>query len=510
MTSAESEAGRAALVSPGAALAPLDTEARCDYQQERIGLLAGLFAVLGLFFLIAGCLHQLAFFAAVPGARISVEPSLVTHVVLMLFQGGVWLYAQRRAFGQRVLPWLDAGLVLGTLSGRAYQVMEFPMGQEHQRHLLMILTTLGALLCRAVIVPSKPRTTLVLGCLGVIPALLVAVLDGAARGSAGEVLSFSAIWCASSVALSTFTSKVIYGLRETVSLAQQLGQYVIERKLGAGGMGEVYLARHSLLRRHTAVKLLPPERAGLKTVERFEREVRATSRLSHPNTVAIYDYGRTRDGIFYYAMEYLEGMDLQRLVQEQGPVPAPRAVHILAQVAGALGEAHATGLIHRDLKPANVFLCERGGLGDTVKVLDFGLVKDTGADRPATGQTDVNALIGTPGYLAPESIHSPTEVDARSDIYALGALGYFLLTGREVFEGSTVVALCVAHLHQIPEPPSARLKRALPADLEQLILSCLEKDPAHRPQSAAALRSALLACAVPPWHPEPLAPEVAA
>jgi serine/threonine-protein kinase len=289
-------------------------------------------------------------------------------------------------------------------------------------------------------------------------------------------------------------------------MAQQLGQYVIERKLGQGGMGEVYLARHTLLRRHTALKLLPPERAGSTTVARFEREVRATSRLSHPNTVSIYDYGRTREGIFYYAMEYLEGTDLQRLVREHGALEPARVIHILAQIAGALSEAHQAGLVHRDLKPANVFLCERGGLHDTVKVLDFGLVKETraagGLGGPVIGQTDVNALIGTPAYLAPESIHSPAAVDARSDLYAVGAIGYFLLTGSEVFDGSSVVALCIAHLHEKPQSPSERAGRALPADLERLLLSCLEKDPAQRPASAAELRQALLACDVPAHAPE--------
>lgn len=294
---------------------------------------------------------------------------------------------------------------------------------------------------------------------------------------------------------------MIYGLRESVSQAQQLGQYVIERKLGEGGMGEVYLARHTLLRRLTAVKLLPPERAGEKTVARFEREVRATSRLTHPNTVGIFDDGRTRDGVFYYAMEYLHGLDLQRLVQQQGPLAPARVVHIVAQIAGALHEAHAAGLVHRDLKPANVPLCDRGGQRDTVKVLDFGLVKDNSLEGSGPLQTEVNALIGTPTYLAPESIHSPAEVDARADLYALGAIAYCLLTGREVFEGKTVVALCIAHLHETPVAPSKRLGRELPPRLEALV-RCLNKSPEAPPQSAAALRKKLLACGIDTWRDE--------
>lgn len=439
-----SSPARAALVSPGAALVPLDSEARADYLQERIGLLAQLFCVLGTFLLIAGITHRHVFVEPLALSQLVTEPALLTHLGLLLFQGLIWTTTRRQLWSERMLPLLDAGLVLCTLAARAYQSLHVSLGVAHHAHLVMVLTTFVVLMCRAVTVPSKPTTTLVVSALGVTPALLVAVYDGAARGVLAELTSMTSIWCVAAIALPTFASKVIYGLRESVAMAQQLGQYVIERKLGEGGMGEVYLARHTLLRRHTALKLLPPERAGAKTVARFEREVRATSRLSHPNTVAIYDYGRTREGIFYYAMEYLDGVDLQRLVQEQGPLEPSRVVHILAQIASALGEAHDGGLIHRDLKPANVFLCERGGLPDTVKVLDFGLVKETGGQSslsgPVIAQTDVNALVGTPAYLPPESIHSPASVDGRSDLYAVGAIGYFLLTGTEVFQGSSLVS----------------------------------------------------------------------
>lgn len=506
---------RAALVSPGAALVPLDSEARADYLQERIGLLAQLFCALGTFFLIAGLMHRSIFVERVPASQLVTEPALLLHVGLLGLQALIWVTCRRRYWSESSLPALDAGLVLATLGSRAYQATHLNLGVAHHAHLVMILTTFTVLLCRAVTVPSKPATTLAVSVLGAIPALGIAIYDGARRDLVGELTSLTGIWCVAAVALPTFASKVIYGLRESVAMAQQLGQYVIERKLGEGGMGEVYLARHTLLRRHTALKLLPPERAGAKTVARFEREVRATSRLSHPNTVAIYDYGRTREGIFYYAMEYLDGLDLQRLVQQQGPLEPARVIHILAQIAGALDEAHHSGLVHRDLKPANVYLCERGGLHDTVKVLDFGLVKETGGPSslsgPVIAQTDVNALIGTPAYLSPESIHSPASVDARSDLYAVGAIGYFLLTGAEVFQGTSLVALCIAHLHEQPQRPSERAQRPLPADLERLILSCLEKDPARRPSSAGALRQALLACDVPPYDPErrpPVGPRI--
>lgn len=291
---------------------------------------------------------------------------------------------------------------------------------------------------------------------------------------------------------------LIHRLRTTPVLGQKIGQYVIERKLGQGGMGEVYLARHTLLRRPAAIKILSPERAGLRTIARFEREARTTSRLSHPNTVAIYDYGRTDEGVFYYAMENLEGTDLEHLVEQQGRLAPERVVHILGQVLGALAEAHAAGLVHRDLKPANVFLCERGGQPDTVKVLDFGLVKETRPERASSIRTDVNVLLGTPAYLAPEAIHSPAEVDARTDLYAVGAIGYYLLTGRPAFAATNLVEQCIAHLQERPQRPSERAGASLPSALEDLILSCLEKLPERRPQTALGLRQSLLACLLAP------------
>jgi serine/threonine-protein kinase len=286
-----------------------------------------------------------------------------------------------------------------------------------------------------------------------------------------------------------------------VAKATQLGQYVLEEKLGEGGMGEVYRARHRFLRRPTAVKLLPPDRAGADTVARFEREVHETSLLSHPNTVAIYDFGRTREGVFYYAMEYLDGADLQRLVEKTGPLSPSRVVHVLAQIAGALAEAHGLGLVHRDMKPANVVLCERGGVKDVVKVVDFGLVKHLVSDPRSVRQTAANALVGTPAYMAPEAIRDPDHIDGRADLYAVGAIGYFLLTGREVFEEHSIMTMLAAHLHDVPVPPSAR-GAAVPADLESVLMQCLAKDPGHRPPSARALRDALLACDVPAWNPD--------
>jgi serine/threonine protein kinase len=293
---------------------------------------------------------------------------------------------------------------------------------------------------------------------------------------------------ASAVALFAFMLVVArqqLAVQKAVLTAKQLGQYTLEGKIGSGGMGSVYRARHALLRRPTAVKLLEPDKVSDLAVARFEREVQLTSRLAHPNTVAIYDYGRTPEGVFYYAMEYLDGIDLEDLVRRFGPVPEGRAVSILRQVCGSLAEAHGLGLVHRDVKPANVILCHRGGIPDFVKVLDFGLARAVGAEGEAR-LTAAGSLTGTPLYLAPEAVERPDAVDARADLYALGAVGYFLLTGTPVFRGQTIAELCMQHLKAPPEPPSQRLGRPLDPPLEALILKCLAKSPDDRPPSARA------------------------
>jgi len=283
-----------------------------------------------------------------------------------------------------------------------------------------------------------------------------------------------------------------------VEKARRLGQYTLEEKLGEGGMGTVYRARHAMLRRPTAIKLLPPDKAGRAALERFQREVQLTAALSHPNTVSVFDYGRTPDGIFYYAMEYLDGTNLEGLVRHDGPQPEGRVAHVLAQVASALVEAHGVGLIHRDIKPENVILCERGGIPDVAKVVDFGLVKDLEQGPSHLSRADV--VQGTPLYLSPEAVKAPSEVGARSDLYGLGAVGYFLLTGQPVFPGATLVEVCSHHLHTPPVPPAERVGRELHPGLEALILACLEKDPARRPSSAAELRRRLQSLeGLPPW-----------
>jgi serine/threonine protein kinase len=306
-----------------------------------------------------------------------------------------------------------------------------------------------------------------------------------------------ALLALSAAAIFGFTLLLSHARREAQKAAmnaQQIGQYKLEQKLGAGGMGVVYKGQHAMLRRPTAIKMLDVDKINEGTLERFEREVQITSQLNNPHTVAIYDYGRTPEGVFYYAMEYLDGIDLQSLVDRYGPQPVPRVIHILQQVCSSLYEAHSLGLVHRDIKPANIMLNRRGGEPDVVKVLDFGLVKAID-DRRQAGLTHEAALTGTPLYMSPEAIEFPNSVDARSDIYAVGAVGYFLLTGQSVFEAASVVELCQMHLDKMPVPPSERANVSIPPELESALLSCLEKSRAKRPQTARDLSALISRCA---------------
>jgi hypothetical protein len=282
-------------------------------------------------------------------------------------------------------------------------------------------------------------------------------------------------------------------MREAVIAAGQLGQYALEEKIGEGGMGSVYRGRHSMLRRPTAIKLLEPSKTTEISIARFEREVQHTSQLNHPNTITIYDYGRTSEGVFYYAMEYLAGLSLQSLVERFGAQPDGRVIHIMLQVCGSLSEAHAQHLIHRDIKPANIMLTARGGVRDFVKLLDFGLVKAVDSEKQRT-LTAADVITGTPLYLPPESIQDTDRADERSDLYSLGGVAYFLLTGHPMFEAGGVMEIIRKQVEDLPVSPSKRVGHAICADLEKLVLQCLAKNPQDRPQSAAAVAEALRKC----------------
>lgn len=302
-----------------------------------------------------------------------------------------------------------------------------------------------------------------------------------------------ALLVASSIAIFAFTIRVARLQREVQKAAieaKSVGQYQLLEKLGKGAMGVVYKGQHAMLRRQTAIKMLDVDKINDASIARFEREVQITCQLNNPNTIAIYDYGRTPEGVFYYAMEYLDGIDLEALVDKAGAQHESRVIHLLLQICGSLFEAHSLGLVHRDIKPANIMLNRRGGLPDVIKVLDFGLVKALDEKKQA-GMTAANSLTGTPLYISPEGVNTPALVDARSDIYAVGATGYFLLTGRPPFLSDNLVELLRMHSMESPLPPSQRLGRPVSEELEAAIMACLEKNPANRPQTARDLAALL-------------------
>jgi tRNA A-37 threonylcarbamoyl transferase component Bud32 len=292
-----------------------------------------------------------------------------------------------------------------------------------------------------------------------------------------------------------FGALVLAALAALVSMLQlwkalgggrRLGAYVLGRHVGEGGMADVYLARHDLLKRPAAVKLLKRTRASDEMIARFEREVQLASGLSHPNTVEIFDYGRTSDGQFYYAMEYLDGITAASLVERSGEVPVARAVHLLRQVCAGLAEAHAKGLVHRDVKPENLMVCRRGGEYDVVKILDFGLVKNIAAPH-SRDLTRSLRILGTPLYMAPERLRNPADVDARADIYAVGAVAFFLLTGKKVFEAPDDLTLTTRILNEEPARVASVASQDIPAELDILVAACLEKKREDRPQRVADL-----------------------
>jgi serine/threonine-protein kinase len=302
-------------------------------------------------------------------------------------------------------------------------------------------------------------------------------------------------------------SRFIYSMGLEMRKAREMGSYKLVEKIGEGGMGEVWRAEHRMLARPSAIKLIRSEICRTSDAQtgtlhrRFEREVQATATLRSPHTVAVYDFGNADDGCFYYVMELLNGFDLETLVRRFGPQPAERVVHFLVQACDSLAEAHLNGLTHRDIKPKNLFNCRLGLQYDFVKVLDFGLVKSTAvSDMSEEHLTIEGTTTGTPAYMAPEMALGKQSVDGRTDIYSLGCVAYWLLTGQLVFEGSGTVPVLLAHVQETPVPPSQRSELEIPLELERIVLACLEKNPDHRPQSASELAALLSACPVPrPW-----------
>jgi serine/threonine protein kinase len=367
-----------------------------------------------------------------------------------------------------------------------------------------------------IVIPSRPRRSL-LAALGsaTAPAIII-LLSMKYAGTrinisaemffAGLVLPY--LLCA---LLAYVGARVVYKLGTEVRKARELGSYLLEGRLGSGGMGEVWKARHKMLARPAAIKFIRPEFLGEQDPDsrkmlnaRFEREAQATASMRSPHTIEVYDFGVADDGTFYYVMELLDGLDLETFGKRFGAMPPERVIHILRQVCHSLGEAHEARLIHRDIKPANIFICRYGREVDYVKVLDFGLVKTTpfseSDDPMLTGE---NVVTGTPAFMAPEQILGNRPVDARSDLYSLGCVGFWMLTGDLVFEGETLMQTMTMHAEKPAPSPSEQSELEIPEELDRVILMCLEKDPNKRPQSADDLSRLLENCPVEnPWGDE--------
>jgi serine/threonine-protein kinase len=358
----------------------------------------------------------------------------------------------------------------------------------------------------AVMIPTRPNVRLALA-LATATAWPIAYWINASRlGFVTESWRHVAIWPAMNYLLAVAAYVVgrwTYGTVRGAESAQDLGSYRLMWPIGEGGMGEVWRASHKLLARPAAIKLVKVDASRQEVfAKRFHREANAIAALTSPHTIYLYDFGTTQDGRLYYVMELLDGISLQTLVTTFGPQAASRVVAILRQICKSLEEAHHAQIVHRDLKPSNVMICQVAQTCDFVKVLDFGLAKPFGTTADVSHLTVEGSTLGTPEYMAPEVARASPTIDARADLYAVGCVAYFLLTGMLVFTDSNPVGVALKHMNAVPVPPSRRTKQFVPADLERIILACLEKDPAARPRSARDVERMLAACDVPPWSEE--------
>jgi eukaryotic-like serine/threonine-protein kinase len=376
-----------------------------------------------------------------------------------------------------------------------------------------VITWTGpVILMFAAIVPSTPMKMFLVGLLAAsMDPLGMVIGQATGRYHFGPLINVLAMHYPNYLLLgvAVVISHVVTRLGHQVTKEREMGSYRLGQLLGRGGMGEVYLATHRMLARPAAIKLLRPEmlaggdgNAAPLAITRFKREAEAAAKLRSPHTVELYDFGVTEDRTLYFVMELLDGLDLETMVQQYGPLHPARVIHVLRQVCESLEEAHATGLIHRDIKPANIHLGRLGLKYDFTKVLDFGLVKSFAPGGSEYSLATASGLTpGTPAYMAPEMGDEP-RVDGRADLYSLGCVGYYLLTGSLVFEAATALQMYARHLQDAPSPPSAKSRVPLPPGLDQVILACLAKKPEHRPRTAGELSRSLAAIAIEPWTQE--------
>jgi serine/threonine-protein kinase len=477
---------------------------------QRLGVLSLLAAML---WLVASALDHLAFRAmshAEPRwARFWATDSVSVGGILVSL--ALFFYTRRTDRNPRFI--LDLGLVYMVLMALGLGViMHWDPVPTHFPVLPMISWIGVTVLMFAAIVPNSPTKTLIAGLIAVSMNPL-GMLIAKARGSWDFGPSIHVLVMHYPdyllVGVAVVISRVVTKLGQQVTRAREMGSYQLGELLGSGGMGEVYKATHRMLARPAAIKLIRPEMLGAGdgeaaqlAIKRFRREAEAAANLRSPHTVELYDFGVTDDQTFYFVMELLVGMNLEVLVRQKGPVPAGRAIFILRQVCESLEEAHVRGLVHRDIKPANIHVGRLGLRHDFVKVLDFGLVKSIADGSNGHSLATAEGLTpGTPAYMAPETARGE-KVDGRADLYALGCVAYFLLTGRLVFEASTGLQMILRHMQDQPAPPSQRTELAVPGALDRLVLSCLAKAPDERPQSAAQLASSLDVIEAEPWGEE--------
>ena len=425
-----------------------------------------------------------------------------TNILVCL---GLFWYTRRSRRGPRFL--LDLGLGLYLFSALSIGLVDYYLLPSSDVSWLPIL-----ILAYPAIVPTTPGKTLATSLLAASmdPAgALIWKAAGAWSPGMSQVL-LQAIPNYVSAGLAVLISHIITRLGRKVRDAREMGSYVLGNLIARGGMGEVWQATHRFLVRPAAIKLIKPEVLGAATpeqsqvvVQRFRREARAAANLRSPHTIQLYDFGVASDGTFYYVMELLNGLDLETLVSQHGPMPPARAIHLLRQICESLGEAHDSGLVHRDIKPANIQVCRIGRDFDFVKVLDFGLVKSqTPTGPPEPGLTAPNTVAGTPAYLSPETAMGEP-VDHRTDVYSLGCVAYWMLTGRQVFKAQSAMQMILQHIQTLPEPPSQRSAFPVPGELDEIVLACLAKRPSERPLSVWELADRLAQCQVEsPWTPE--------
>jgi serine/threonine-protein kinase len=501
------------LLRPGSSGAGTTPRVSTEYERtvaQRLGIFAAVIAgVVSTVFVVLFVLIETLGWKTPPHA----DEAHVVQGALVALSLGVFAVSRSRRLSPGTV--VLVGLVYEVAGAFLVALQSWLIGALIQDHLLNISWLCVWIVMFPLLVPATPRSNIVASFASATMAplcFLFRVVSGKEPHPGAQKLfvSFFPNYMAAAMAIvpAVLLHRLGHSLHAAEKRLKELGSYQLVEMLGRGGMGEVWRAEHRMLAREAAVKIVHLEdetaEAREHMLRRFEVEARATASLHSPHTVSLYDFGISSEGTFYYVMELLYGLDLESLVSRFGPVPPARAVHIMKQACASLAEAHAAGMVHRDIKPANIYLCRLGLEHDWVKILDFGLVASAKGCTSCTKDgskgrlTAANTIVGTPSFMAPEMAEGRPDIDGRADIYALGCVAYWLLTGTLVFDGpdKTPMKILMDHVGTPPEPPSKRLGRPLPAALEAVLLRCLEKDPRNRPPSASELARQLDACAL--------------